>query len=232
MAPKIFGYARVSTDDQDLTLQIAALKKHGVDAMFSEHASGKTVQRKELKRVLRLLRRGDTLVVWKLDRLGRDLKGVLEVIEDLNKDGIELVSLTEMFDTKSPMGKAFLQISLVFAELERNMISERTKVGMAAKRAAGQRYGRKPLIWKGDRGSKKRIAYLQEMDDAGELREWREGEWVMIPRATALLPKLNLQVNMDKPTKTEKGDLPIDNPETLRRWARDGYPGLREKDGS
>lgn len=236
MSANPFGYARVSTDDQELALQIAALERHGVDAIFSEHASGKTVKRKKLELVIKLLRRGDTLVVWKLDRLGRDLAGVLDVIKGLSDDGVNLVSLTEQFDTHTPMGKAFLQIALVFAELERNMISERTREGMAAAKAAGQTFGRKPLIWKGDRGSVKRLARLQKMDDAGTLRRWVDdpdhpdgGVWVLIPSAQAVADDLN------KPRNRDKDDKDIVNPETVRRWTRKtangaDWAGLKPKE--
>ncbi|MEM9717333.1 MAG: recombinase family protein [Pseudomonadota bacterium] len=221
-----YGYARVSTDDQDMALQIAALTKHGIpeSLIFSEHASGKTMKRKGLQDLVkRFLRDGDTLVVWKLDRLGRDLKSVLEIIEQLDRRNIEFISLTESFDTSTPMGKAFMQIALVFAELERNMISERTKVGMAAKKAAGQRYGRKPKIWHDGRGSEKRIAYLRSLDAEGKLRERIGDEWVLIPKAADLTAELNKAKNMGPK------DHIIKNPETVRRWQRDGLQGLTEE---
>lgn len=234
---KTFGYARVSTDDQELTLQLSALERYGVDAVFSEHASGKSiVRRKQLALVIKIMRRGDVLVVWKLDRLGRNLLEILELVEQLNRDGIMLVSLTENVDTTSAMGRAFFQIAMVFAELERSMISERTRAGMAAARAAGKTFGRKPLIWKGDRGSSKRIAFLRALDDAGDLRRWVDdptesagGAWVLIPSAKALMFELN------KPKNRDKDDADIANEETVRRWTRKtanggDWAGLDEKD--
>ncbi|MEM7291039.1 MAG: recombinase family protein [Pseudomonadota bacterium] len=218
-----YGYARVSTDDQDLALQIAALTKEGIPErlIFSEHASGSNMKRKSLQDLLtRYLRQGDTLVVWKLDRLGRDLKGVLETIEDLDKRGIEFVSLTERFDTSTPMGRAFMQIALVFAELERNMVSERTKTGMAAQKAAGRRFGRLPLIWHDGRGSAKRIAFLRGLEAAGELRDRQGAGWVLIPKAKDLMADLNKAKNMGP------NDREISNPETVRRWQREGFQGL------
>lgn len=217
-----FGYARVSTDDQDLALQYSALTKFGVEEehIYSDHASGKNMEREKLQRLVRVLRQGDTLVVWKLDRLGRDLAGVLDMIRKLEEEGIEFVSLTENFDTKTPIGKAFLQIALVFAELERNMISERTKAGMAAQKAAGARFGRKPLIWFKGRGSEKRIAHLRDLDAAGELRG---PDGFLIWKAKDLAEELNKPKNMDK------GDKPITNPETVRRWQREQFPGLDDK---
>jgi len=143
---RIYGYARVSTEDQDMGLQIAAFEKYGVDHMFSESASGKNMNRKRLQDLLKVMRDGDTLVVWKIDRLGRSLMGVLGVIAELRKRSIEFVSITEQFDTTTPMGNAMMQIALVFAELEREMISERTKAGMAAAKMRGKKAGRTHYI--------------------------------------------------------------------------------------
>lgn len=226
MTGRLFGYARVSTDDQDLRLQMQALEKYGVPEMriYSEHASGKTVNRKAMQRVIRVMRSGDVLVVWKLDRLGRDMMGVYSMVEDLHKAGVELVSLTEKVDTQSPMGKAFFQIGLVFAELERNMISERTKAGIAAAKAAGSKFGRKPMIWGNDNGSVKRLAYLQKMDNEGTLRELHGDQWVLTPKAKDLMDELN------KPSRMSKDDKLIVNPETVRRWQREGFQGLDKKE--
>ena len=225
MTGRLFGYARVSTDDQDLRLQMQALEKYGVpeQRIYSEHASGKTVNRKAMNRVIRVMRSGDVLVVWKLDRLGRDMMGVYQMVEALHKGGIELVSLTEKVDTQSPMGKAFFQIGLVFAELERNMISERTKAGIAAAKAAGSKFGRKPMIWGNDNGSVKRLAYLQKLEDDGKLRELHGDQWVLIPKAKDLMAELN------KPSRMSKDDKLIVNPETVRRWQREGFQGLKKE---
>lgn len=220
-----FGYARVSTDDQDLTLQIAALEKHGIppDLIFSEHASGGSMQRKSLAMVLKVLREGDTLVVWKLDRLGRTLTGVLETIEKLNRDGIALVSLTESFDTATPMGKAFLQIALVFAELERNMVSERTKAGMAARKAADPdvKWGAKHFL----NDYPERLVHVQRLFDAGQFK--------LVDRPSETNPSavflkgmtaagLMAEINAVK----VEGAKPVGNAETIRRWLRAGAPGL------
>lgn len=156
------------------------------------------------------MRRGDTLVVWKLDRLGRTLAGVLEMIEQLNRDGINLVSLTEQFDTTTPMGRAFLQIALVFAELERNMISERTKAGMAAAKAEGKTFGRKRSIL----DFPKRVAKLQELYDAGELLD-DQGQ--LLKSRKALMEILS---------KADRKAAPIKSQMTIKRWQDDGYPGL------
>lgn len=215
---RTYGYARVSTDDQDLTLQVQALERFGVDHMFSEHASGKNMERKELKSVVKIMRPGDTLVVWKLDRLGRTLTGVLEMIEALNRDNINFVSVTESFDTTTPMGKAFLQIAMVFAELERNMISERTKAGMAARKAADPdvKWGAKKAIEE----HPKRLAHLQGLYNAGE--------FTVEPRAAGGLKWKGMtakafvaEVNAADP-KARK----VKSTATIERWFHAGAPGL------
>lgn len=208
----VFGYARVSTDDQDLTLQREALLRYGIrpEHIHEEHASGKSMKRPVLTRVMKLLREDDTLVVWKLDRLGRTLTGVLEVMEILAARRVHFVSLTEHFDTSTPMGKAFLQFALVMAELERNLISERTKAGMAAAKAAGQRFGRPHAI----RDYPKRLALLRRMDRAGKLRD-ADGE--LFIKAADLMEKLNA---------ADPSAPPIGNPETVRRFKREGFPGV------
>lgn len=220
---KTFGYARVSTDDQDMALQVAALEKFGVDHTFSEHASGKNMQRKQIARVVKQMRRGDTLVVWKLDRLGRTLTGVLEMIEQLNRDGINLVSLTESFDTTTPMGKAFLQIALVFAELERNMISERTKAGMAARKAADPnvKWGSKHIL----RDYPKHLEHIQGLYNVGEFsledrptEKWPNAVISKGMTAAMLLAEIN--------AVRAKGVKAFKSPETVRRWLREGAPGL------
>lgn len=211
---RTYGYARVSTDDQDLALQKRALEAYGVDFIFSENKSGKTMNRPGLKRAIKIMRPGDVLVVWKLDRLGRNLMGVLEMVEMLASTHIELVSLTEKFDTTSPMGKAFMQIALVFAELERNMISERTKAGIAASRAQGRTFGRAHSI----RDVPERIAKLRELKSSGKLLAENGG---LLMSANEIMDLLNA-------LPTKKKTAPINNPETVRRWWRDGFPGLAE----
>lgn len=215
--PYVIGYVRVSTEDQTLALQKQALVRWGVDPnkIIEETASGKTMNRKGLARVLKALRKGDTLVVWKLDRLGRTLKGVLEVLEHIEKEGVHFVSVTESFDTSKPMGKAFLQFALVMAELERNLISERTKAGIAAAKAAGQRFGRAHSI----KDSPKRLARLRALDRAGKLRD-ENGELLM--SAAALAEVLN---------RADPNAAPITSPETVRRWKREGFEGLADLDG-
>jgi DNA invertase Pin-like site-specific DNA recombinase len=140
-----FGYARVSTNDQNLEMQITALEKYGVEKIFSDKATGKNIQRKEFSRLLEQLRDGDTLVTFSLSRLGRKTKELIELIEKFNSEGITLVSLKENIDTNSPMGRAMIGMISIFAELERELITERVKEGVKNARARG-RLGGRPRI--------------------------------------------------------------------------------------
>lgn len=126
------GYARVSSNNQDLELQKDALLKFGCDKLFSESVSGKNNNRTQLIEMINSLREKDIVVVYKIDRIARSLKGLIEIIELLNYKSVELISLDsgDKVDTTSPMGKAFFQIAGVFAELERGMINARTKAGI------------------------------------------------------------------------------------------------------
>lgn len=140
-----FGYARVSTTDQNLEMQIGALEKYGVDKIFSDKATGKNMQRKEFSKLLEQLRKGDTLVIFSLSRLGRKTKDLIELVEKFNAEGINLVSLKESIDTTSPMGRAMIGMISIFAELERELITERVKEGVKNARARG-RLGGRPRI--------------------------------------------------------------------------------------
>ena len=140
------GYARVSTQDQDTTAQISALKAAGCEMIFQEKASSGRWDRPELQRLLEQLRKGDVLVVWKLDRLSRSLKDVLLLMEKIQASDAGFQSLTEAIDTTSPAGRMFLQIVGSFAEFERAMLRERTKNGLDAARAQGRVGGRRPKL--------------------------------------------------------------------------------------
>lgn len=142
----IFGYARVSTAGQDEALQIDALEQAGCDRVFTDHASGATSSRPALDELLGVVRRGDTLVIWRLDRLGRSLRHLLEVVGDLEQRGVALRSLTESIDTSSPAGRLVFHTFGALAEFERDLIRERTKAGLAAARARGHVGGR-PTVW-------------------------------------------------------------------------------------
>lgn len=136
------GYARVSTDDQTLDLQRDALKRAKCRHTYEEHASGKNIARPELDGCLKALRKGDTLVVWRLDRLGRSLRDLIQLTQDLQGRGIGLESLTEKIDTISTTGKLVFHVFATLAEFERNLIRERTLAGLKAARARGRNGGR------------------------------------------------------------------------------------------
>jgi DNA invertase Pin-like site-specific DNA recombinase len=139
----LIGYARVSRNDQDPALQIDALNAAGCERIFEEKMSGSHFDRPEFVRMLKdVARKGDTIIVWKLDRLGRSLIHLIETVMDLEARGIELVCLTGHFDTTTPSGKLIFHIFAALAEFERAMIIERTKAGLDAARARGKRGGR------------------------------------------------------------------------------------------
>ncbi len=136
------GYARVSTQDQTLNLQQDALQKIGCSKIFTDTISGVTTERKGLEEALEFLREGDSLVVWKLDRLGRSLKHLIETITALNNRKIGFRSVTENIDTTTSGGKLIFHIFGALAEFERDIIRERTLAGLQAARARGRRGGR------------------------------------------------------------------------------------------
>lgn len=137
------GYARVSTKDQVFDLQIDALTKDGCEMIFKETASGAKTDRPELQNLLKHIRKGDIVVVYKLDRLGRSLKHLLEVVAELNSKEVGIRSINDAIDTTTPQGRLFFNISASFAEFERDLIRERTKSGLEAARARGRRGGRR-----------------------------------------------------------------------------------------
>jgi DNA invertase Pin-like site-specific DNA recombinase len=136
------GYARVSTDDQTLDLQRDALKRAKCRQIYEEHASGKTALRPELEACLKSLRKGDILVVWRLDRLGRSLGDLIQLTTELRSRGVNFESLTEKIETGSSTGKLIFHVFASLAEFERNLIRERTLAGLRAARARGRNGGR------------------------------------------------------------------------------------------
>jgi DNA invertase Pin-like site-specific DNA recombinase len=140
------GYARVSTLEQDESLQLDALKAAGCDKVFTDKASGKLTERPALDALLEQLRQGDTVVVWRLDRLGRSLRHLIDVVAELDTRGVGFRSLTEAIDTTTPGGKLIFHIFGALAEFERSLIIERTQAGLAAARARG-RVGGRPTVW-------------------------------------------------------------------------------------
>ena len=142
----LIGYARISTNDQNLDMQRDALKKAECEKVFVEQMSGGLDTRPELERTMKTLVEGDTLIVWRLDRLGRSLKHLIELTTELEERGIGLRSLTEAIDTTTASGKLTFHIFGALAEFERNLIRERTQAGLAAARAKGRKGGRSPVL--------------------------------------------------------------------------------------
>ena len=139
----LIGYARVSTDDQNLTLQLDALKKDGCMRVLTDKVGGPRLDRPGLDEALSHLRAGDTLVVWKLDRLGRSVKGLVDLINTLEAREVHFRSLTDGIDTKTPAGRFFFHIMASLAQMERELTVERTRAGLAAARKLGRVGGRK-----------------------------------------------------------------------------------------
>lgn len=144
------GYARVSTADQQANLQVDALREAGCESIYEEVVSGVSKARPRLEECLRHLRKGDTLVVWRLDRLGRSLKDLVATVSELERQKIGFQSLTESIDTTTAGGKLIFHIFGSLAEFERSLLSERTKAGLKAARARGRKGGRRPKMSKGD----------------------------------------------------------------------------------
>lgn len=160
---RLVGYCRVSTVEQNLDMQVAALQRYGVhpDNIHTDKASGVAKRRRGLNAALKDLRPGDTLVIWKLDRLGRSLRDLLEKIEWLDKNGIQLVSTTEEINTKTAVGRMLISVLGSVAEFERGLTVERTKAGLARRRERGLPVGA-PL-----KMDEKKIARAEAMLRAG-----------------------------------------------------------------
>ena len=140
----MFGYARVSTEQQNLDRQIDMLEKYGVDRIFNEKMTGTKRNRPELEKLLERLAEGDTVVVESLSRLGRSTKDLIWLMETFNEKGVNLVSLKESIDTTSSTGKLLFTLMSALAQFERDVLADRTKEGLAAARARGRKGGRPP----------------------------------------------------------------------------------------
>ncbi|WP_298975069.1 recombinase family protein [uncultured Roseobacter sp.] len=205
-----YGYVRVSTEEQTDQMQRDALIEYGVSPgmIFGDKMTGAHMQRPGLLGVLNLCRPGDMLVVWKLDRLGRTVKGVLEVIENLNEKNIELKSITEEINTTTPMGRMIMTILLALAQMERELISERTAAGIASKQATGWKPGPKHRI----RDYPKRLAKFTELLMDDKLKDMTAAEII--------------QTMNDADPKAPK----INAPQMYYNWKREGFPGLELSD--
>jgi DNA invertase Pin-like site-specific DNA recombinase len=142
----LIGYARISTQDQNLNLQQDALEKSGCDRVFTDTISGSKSERMGLREAIDFMREGDSLVVWRLDRLGRSLKHLIQTVETLQSKGIGFRSLQENIDTTSGGGKLIFHIFCSLSEFERDVIRERTQAGLKAARARGRQGGRPPIL--------------------------------------------------------------------------------------
>jgi DNA invertase Pin-like site-specific DNA recombinase len=156
-APMLIRYASVSTDDQDLALQTDELPRAGCERTFSDKTSGTTPDRAGLAETLSHLRRGDVLVVWKLDRLGRTVKGLIELVGELAERGVQFRSITDGIDTTTPAGRFFFRVMASLAEMECELISERTRAGLTAARGRGRVGGRKRRMAPGKVESARRL---------------------------------------------------------------------------
>lgn len=172
------GYARVSTKDQEAHLQTDALAVAGCERIFDEKASGAQRDRPELQSAISYLRRGDVLVVWRLDRLARSLRQLIETIEELDDRGIGFVSLTEGVDTTNPGGKLVFHIFGALAEFEREMIRERTVAGLQAAKSRGRKLGRPAAM------TPEQITMARSLKAAGDHSAAQIAKQLNISRAT------------------------------------------------
>ena len=145
----LIGYARVSSDDQELSLQIDALINSGCEKIFTDKRSGTNGTRPGLKDALSHLREEDTLVIWKLDRLGRTVKGLIDLVGRFEEEHIHFRSITEGIDTATPAGRFFFHVMASLAQMERELLVERTKAGLEAARKRGRTGGRKRVMTPG-----------------------------------------------------------------------------------
>lgn len=204
------GYMRVSTDEQDFKMQRDALIRDGVppDRIFSDKMSGKSQNRPGLKRAIKVCWPGDVIVVWKLDRLGRSLSGLIETVEYLEKSGVQFRSITEQFDTSTPGGKMIMQVMMVLAEFERNLIGERTKAGIKAFQERGGKMGPKHRI----RDYPKRLARFRELDKSHKL---------VSMTGAMICEEINKIAPKDKPMSVQ----------SLNNWKAKGFNGYEPVKG-
>ena len=179
----LIGYARVSTDEQSLDLQSDALEKAGCEQIYTDKLSATKAQRPGLAEAQSHLRKGDVLVIWKLDRLGRSVKGLIELVENLAERGIQFRSLTDGIDTTTPTGRFFFHMMASLAQMERELIAERTKAGLAAARQRGRIVGRKRSMTPSKIKSAKRL-----LDSGMSPREVAKNLGVSIPTLYRWVP--------------------------------------------
>lgn len=207
----LYGYARVSTEEQNLDLQLDALRAAGIpeNRIFTEKLSGKTTKRPVLARVRNVMREGDGLVVWRLDRIGRKTIDVIMFIDDLAKEDILFRSLCESIDLTSPMGKFMVTIFAGLAQWERDMISARTTEGIKAAKARGVQFGRKHSIL----GCPARFKRFVAMWKAGDIPDG-------VLSARQITDELNAVKSKMKPIKSHT---------SYQNWKGLGFPGFDQK---
>ena len=187
----LIGYARVSTRGQDLALQLDALERAGCERIFEDVGSGTIRQRPELDACFDYLRPADTLVVWRLDRLGRSLRHLVELVGELQEREIAFRSLSEAIDTATPAGRLQLHLFDALAEFERELIRERSQAGREAARARGRKGGRPPLV------TSEKLAAAAAMRAQGELTMAQIARTLGVGRST-LYEHLDLETKHDQ----------------------------------
>ena len=179
----LIGYARVSTQDQNLELQREALRQAGCQKVFEDHVSGTRAERPGLTKAQEMLREGDMLVVWKLDRLGRSVKQLVDLAGELQQRGVQFKSLTDAIDTGTPSGRFFFHVMASLAEMERDLIVERTRAGLEVARQLGRKGGRKPKM------TDSKIASARKLLDSGmPPRDVAQNLGVSVPTLYRWLP--------------------------------------------
>ncbi len=158
----VVGYARVSTEQQDTEAQLPDLKKAGCKRIYQETMGGGTLERPELEKCLECLEQGDTLVVWRLDRLGRSIRDLLQIVDRLDRSGINFISLKEKFDTSTAAGRLVFHFFAALTQFERELIRERTIAGLSSARARGRLGGRRKLL------SPQQVRVVKNMWDSHE----------------------------------------------------------------
>lgn len=181
------GYARVSTQEQNEALQLDALRAAGCDRTFTDRASGKLTSRPALDELLTQARPGDTLIVWRLDRLGRSLRHLIDTVGQLEQRGVAFVSLTEAMDTSTPGGKLIFHFMGALAQFERELLRERTMAGLAAARARGRNGGR-PTVWTEAKLQTARAMYDSRQHDVATIARVLGVSRASVYRGLALRP--------------------------------------------
>lgn len=179
----LIGYARVSTQDQNLELQREALLKAGCKKIFSDKISGSRAERPGLGKAMELLRDGDSLVVWKLDRLGRSVKNLVDLVGELAREGIHFKSLTDSIDTTTASGRFFFHVMASLAEMERELTVERTRAGLEIARQLGRKGGRRRQMTDSKIASAKKL-----LADGVPPRDVAENLGVSVPTLYRWLP--------------------------------------------